>query len=543
MMDYEQIKKRFDESVKRKSNWEVLYRDVLQFVAPERDLFSGRMDGSKTKRNSINVCDSTAITALNKFVSNLQSSLVPPMKKWTKLVPGDGIPPEILDRVKINLDLISSIMFSAIQNSNFDTQVAETFMDLCVGTGAMLVLKGDNEQTMLRFVSIPLNELYLEEGPYGKIDTIFRKHEMEVRNVKATWDDAVIPQALQKLIDNEPSKKEYFIECTYPTKINVKRPVQNTETGKTTMKTVEVDGFIYTVLYEPTKDIILQREQESSPWVVFRWSVAPGEIYGRGPALFALPDIKSINKTKELILKRASVDAAGMWTVEEDGVINPENIQMGPHAMIPVMKNPGGMSSPTLAPLGIPGGFDISQMVINDLRTSINETMFADPLGPIDLPVKTATEVAYRQQELAKRIGSAFGRLQYELITPLINRVLFVLNEWQVLPTLGDKVIVDGRLVGVKHESPLAAAQDQEGVMAIQQFIQFLLGVFGPQMTMGLIQPDKLIQHMSKYLNIPADIQLTQEQFEAIKQKIAQIGQMADQSIQNNVATTGNING
>jgi hypothetical protein len=309
------------------------------------------------------------------------------------------------------------------------------------------------------------------------------------------------------------------------------------------MKTVEVDGFIYTVLYEPTKDIILQREQESSPWVVFRWSVAPGEIYGRGPALFALPDIKSINKTKELILKRASVDAAGMWTVEEDGVINPENIQMGPHAMIPVMKNPGGMSSPTLAPLGIPGGFDISQMVINDLRTSINETMFADPLGPIDLPVKTATEVAYRQQELAKRIGSAFGRLQYELITPLINRVLFVLNEWQVLPTLGDKVIVDGRLVGVKHESPLAAAQDQEGVMAIQQFIQFLLGVFGPQMTMGLIQPDKLIQHMSKYLNIPADIQLTQEQFEAIKQKIAQIGQMADQSIQNNVATTGNING
>lgn len=543
MMNYEQIKKRFDESVKRKSNWEVLYRDTLQYVAPERELFTGKTDGSKTKRDVINVCDSTAITALNKFVSNLQSSLVPPMKKWTRLVPGDGIPPELLDQVKMNLDLISGIMFSSIQNSNFDTQIAETFTDLAVGTGAMLALKGDNEQTPLRFVSIPLHELYLEEGPYGRIDTVFRKHEMEVRNIKATWDDATIPAALQRLIDNEPSKKEYFIECTYPTKIKVKKPIQNPETGKTTLKTVDVDGFIYTVMYEPTKDIILRRQQESSPWIVFRWSVAPGEIYGRGPALFALPDIKSINKTKELILKRASVDAAGMWTVEEDGVINPENIQMGPHAMIPVMKNPGGMSSPTLAPLGIPGGFDISQMVINDLRTSINETMFADPLGPIDLPVKTATEVAYRQQELAKRIGSAFGRLQYELITPLINRILFVLNEWQMLPTLGDKVSVDGRLVGVKHESPLAAAQDQESVMAIQQFVQFLSGVFGPQMAMVLIQPDKVIQHMAKYLNIPADIQLTQDQLDAIKQKLTQMGQMADQGMQNNVNNGGNING
>lgn len=167
--------------------------------------------------------------------------------------------------------------------------------------------------------------------------------------------------------------------------------------------------------------------------------------------------------------------------------------------------------------------------------------MFADPLGPIDLPVKTATEVAYRQQELAKRIGSAFGRLQYELITPLINRILFVLNEWNLLPTEGDSIKIDGRILSVKHESPLAAAQDQESLMAIQQFIQFLAGTFGPQMSMVLIQPDKVIQHMAKYLNIPADIQLTQDQLDAVKQKIAQMGQMAEQGMQNQVANGESI--
>lgn len=540
---FEQIKKRFDNAAKRRTNWEVMYKDAMRYVTPEREGFDSKVDGDRNRKNSLVVCDSTAITAVAKFVSNLQSSLVPPMKKWIRLVPGDGIPADYLDIIKPNLDIISNLMFSAIQNSNFDTQIAEAFNDLALGTGAMLCLKGDSERVPLRFVSVPLHELYLEEGPYGAITTVFRKHKMECRNVMATWDDAKLPDELVKCIEKEPNKEVYFIECTYPTKITVKRAEIIEGTDKTRMVEKEIDGFKYCVLYEGSgKSVIVERELESSPWIVFRWSVAPEEIYGRGPALSALADIKSLNKTKELILKRASIDAAGMWTVEEDGVMNLENIQMGPSAMIPVMKNPNGMQSPTISPLSIPGGFDISQMVMNDLRAAINETMFADPLGPIDLPVKTATEVAYRQQELAKRIGSAFGRLQYELITPLVNRILFILNEWKLLPTMGDKVEIDGVLVGVKHESPLAAAQDQESVMAIQQFIQFLAGVFGPQMAMVLIQPDKVVQHMAKFLNVPADIQLTTEQLQALKAKLAQMGQTADQAMQNN-AQQGNING
>ena len=102
-MNFETLKKRFDESAKRKTNWEVIYKDTLQYVAPEREGFSQKSDGATNKRDPLNICDSTAITALNKFVSNLQSSLVPPMKKWTKLIPGEGIPSEMLDQVKITL--------------------------------------------------------------------------------------------------------------------------------------------------------------------------------------------------------------------------------------------------------------------------------------------------------------------------------------------------------------------------------------------------------------------------------------------------------
>ena len=536
-MNYENIKKRFDEAVKRKSNWETLYKDALRYVAPEREAFSNKSDGSSNKRDPLEIYDSTASTALNKFVSNIQSSLVPPMKRWTKLVAGEGIK-QNRKGVSDKLDELTGILFSCIQNSNFDTQVAEAFCDLAIGTGALMCIKGDSEQTPLRFICVPLNELYLEEGPHGRLETVFRKHEIEVRNVSRTWDDVKIPTALQNLIDKEPSKKETFIECTYPSKIKSRTLVQDPVTGKSSMEDIEKNGFTYVVLYEPTKDIIVKREQVSSPWIIFRWSVFPGEIYGRGPVLFSLPDIKTLNKTKELILKRASIDAVGMFTVEEDGVINLENVQISPGALIPVMKNPGGMTSPTLSPLPMPGGFNVAQIVINDLKTNINEVMFADPLGPIDLPVKTATEIAYRQQELAKRIGSSFGRLQQEFITPLINRVLFLIYEWGLTPEFGEEIQIDGVFLNTKHESPLSSAQDQENVMAIQQFVQFLASVFGPQMLPVLVQSEKVVQYMAKYLNIPSEIQLDEKQLEAVKQKIAQMGQMAEQAMQNQTPNT-----
>lgn len=527
---FEQLKKRFDEASKRKTGFDKLYRDALTFVLPERELFTHKAEGT-TKRDNLNVLDSTAMIALSKFVSNLQSSLVPPMKRWTRLVPGDGIPEELIDQVKLNLDNISNIMFAAIQNSNFDTQVAEAFSDLAIGTSAILCIKGETQQTPLRFVTIPLHELFIEEGPYGRIDTVYRKHKIDNRNIKATWDDAKLPTQIEDAIRNKPSEKTEFLECTYPAKVKITK-MEKDEAGKMKKITREVDGFKYIVMHEPTKTFIVERDQESSPWVVFRWSVAPGEIYGRGPVLFALPEIKNINKMKDNILRRASLEASGVWLAKEDGIFNPENTQIEPGAIISVMETGGGMASPSLAPLPMSGNVQHGEMQYEKLVAMINDIMFADPLGPIDLPVKTATEVSYRQQELAKRIGAAFGRLQYELITPLINRILFVLNEWGMLPTLGDKVVVDGALVGVKHESPLAAAQDQESLMAIQQFIQFLAGTFGPQMTMALVQPDKVIQHMAKYLNIPADIQLTQDQLNALKQKLAQMGQMADESMQ-----------
>jgi hypothetical protein len=239
---------------------------------------------------------------------------------------------------------------------------------------------------------------------------------------------------------------------------------------------------------------------------------------GRGPVTFSLPDIKTLNKTKELTLKNASMAIAGAWTVRDDGVVNVNTVQIYPGAKIPVESNDGGVYGASIKRLEAAGNFDVSNLIIQDLRRTINEMMFAEPLGPIDLPVKSATEVSLRQQELSKRIGSAFGRLQYEFIGPLINRMLHILEEFGHIDVQNFRA--DGGVINIQHTSPLAMAQDEEELISVFRYSEFIVQQYGPEVAAILLPPEKVLGPVGELLNVPEDIKPT-------KQQLQQIAQMA----------------
>jgi len=509
MTSAKDIIKRFGKAKSRKTNWAETYEDALEYAAPGRNTFDEEFPGQE-KQGEGKVFDSTALNAMQKFASNIQSSLTPSMRQWIKLKPGSSVEED--EGLTEQLAEITKVMFSHIANSNFDTQIAESYLDLSVGTGALLVQRGPSPSKPLQFTNVPLSQLYLEEGPHGRIETAFRKHKVALRNIQDMWQDAELNSVLKERLDRRPDDEINLIEATIPAKVNIFNPRTEQEE--------EIDGFKYFVVAENQDHILVEREQRSSPWVVFRWSSLPGEIYGRGPLLQALPDVKTINKTKELLLKAASIDIFPPFTYTDDGIINIENIKLGPGVGIPVESNSGGVRGRSLEPFTTGSRADLSQLIINDLRQSINEMMFAEPLGPVDLPVKTATEVSLRQQELSKRIGSAFGKLQFELITPLINRVLDLLDE-QGLIDLGP-FRVDGNIIAIQHISPLALAQNEEEFSNMLRYAETLTNLFGPQIAIGLLNPDVFSRVAAEKLNVPQDVVPSKQDFEIIKKALQQ---------------------
>lgn len=143
-------------------------------------------------------------------------------------------------------------------------------------------------------------------------------------------------------------------------------------------------------------------------------------------------------------------------------MLNPATVRLVPGTIIPKAVGSAG-----LTPLANPGRFDVSQLVLDDLRARIRHALLADRLAPVDSPRMTATEVMERSAEMARLLGATYGRLQAELLTPLLLRAVSILRRRGEIPDL----TVDGRLVELQYRSPLAQAQAQRDVQATLRWL------------------------------------------------------------------------
>ena len=229
------------------------------------------------------------------------------------------------------------------------------------------------------------------------------------------------------------------------------------------------------IIHDDRKDVLLEEESDSSEWIVFRESTIPGEVYGRGRIMRALPDIKTLNKMVEDHLRAAAFTANPIFTATDDGIINPYTLSLAPGTVMPVGSNDRG--NPTLAALQTGGDYNVLQYDISRLQESIRTVMISKPFGSInETPVRTATEMAIRDADQQATTGSATGKLQTELLERLLNQVV------KVLIRLGKLVPmkVDGKEVTIKFTSPLARQQDSDEIMQFMKTME-IMQMFPPE--------------------------------------------------------------
>jgi hypothetical protein len=235
---------------------------------------------------------------------------------------------------------------------------------------------------------VPLFLVSYEEGANGQVDNVYRRMRMKGESIQRQWPDAEIPDDMARRIENKPTDDIELLEAT----------IYDHKRG----------DYCYHVIDKVSKSELVYRRRKMSPWVISRYMKVAGEIYGRGPLMTALPDIKTLNKTIELLLKNASLAVAGVYTAADDGVLNPNTVKIVPGAIIPVARN-GGSQGPALLPLPRSGDFNVSQLVINDLRSNVKRILLDESLPPDNMSARSATEIVERMKELAQNLGSAFG--------------------------------------------------------------------------------------------------------------------------------------
>lgn len=292
---------------------------------------------------------------------------------------------------------------------------------------------------------------------------------------RSRFPAAVLPEDLLRQAEGDPDLRVGVIEAVAPNR----------------------RGYVYAAVLEAEGDgtVLAHSRFEMSPFINFRWLKAPGEVYGRSPVMKALPDIKTANKVVELTLKNASIAVTGIWQADDDGVLNPANIRLVPGTIIPKAVGSAG-----LQPLAAPGRFDLSQLVLNDLRARIRTALLADKLGQPDNPRMTATEVLERASDMARVLGATYGRLQSELLTPLVMRAIHILRRRGEIPDL----IVDGHLIDLQYNSPLARNQAQRDARNVLTWLTAVAGL-GPAGQQA-IDAAGAARWLGRTFNIPSEL-------------------------------------
>lgn len=492
----EKLLKRIQAAEGIQMQYKSLFETAYELALPQRNLFTTYSQGSNKMER---VYDSAGISALNGFVNRMQSALTPPFIKWAELKAGPAIPPDQKKEVDRILELVTDILFSVINSSNFSVAVGEMFYDLAVGTGAMLILEGEDDDKPIKFISVPTANLALDEGANGEIAGIFRKHCLPARGIFETWKDIKPTSDILQIIKDQPEKELEFKEATY---YNDKEKL-----------------WYYDVMYK--KDRVVSRTLTRNPWVIVRWSKVVGEVFGRGPLLQALPDLKMLNKGKELAIRAAQLNIFGVYTATDDGVTNFNTIKIQPNAVIPVARN-GGPSGPSIAPLPRTGDLNAQNFMFEDLKQQINSLMLNDRLPPDAGPVRSATEIMERMKQLQVDTGAAFGRLIFEFVQPLLQNVIVILEKKGII-TFGGGIKIDNIAVTTQILSPIARSEAIEEVNAIVQSDQILKGIDPTgQLTQLTFDTEKLADIIVNKLGVSPLAVRTNEERDALKQQIAQ---------------------
>ncbi len=493
---------------------EPVWRDCFDYCFPERgDGFMGESnDATALQAKRARLLDSTSSDSGQILAAAIMSGGTPSNSRWFGLTTGEDS-----DEENRWFDASSDTVFTNIHGSNFDAVGYEACTDMIPAGWFVLFIDVDREKGGYHFDLWPIASCFIAASKVGGLpDTLIRSYELTAEQAIKDFGEGAVSEKIRKAMsDNKPDEKFKFCQSIYP------RSAESTGVRAKNLAFaschVEVD----------TKHLVRESGFHECPFVAPRWAKLPNSEYAIGPMFRALPDVKQLNHL--VGMENANIDMAisGMWIAEDDGVLNPRTVKVGPRKII--VAN----SVDSMKPLVPSGNFEISFTKKDQLQAAIRKTLMSDQLAPQDGPVRTATEIHVRTQMIRQLLGPIYGRMQAEWYSPMIYRCFALALRAGILTPPPQSLV--GRSFSVKFESPNAKAQKIEEVNAVETTLAAVGQIAEAKQDPGVwdtIDVDEAIDIIRDGRGAPARIGRSKEDIAAIREQRAKAQQEAQQQEQ-----------
>jgi hypothetical protein len=489
---------RFEKLEGQRQNWETHWQEVADYMQPRKaDVTKQRARGDKRMEQ---VFDSSPIQAVELLAASLHGMLTNPSTPWFTLrFKDEEIDNE--DEAKLWLESSTDAMYTAFNRSNFQQEIFELYHDLITfGTAAMFI-EEDNDD-IIKFSTRHINEVFIAENDKGRIDTIYRKFKISARAAIQKFGESVSAD-VQTKAKKDPYEEIEILHAVYPRadfnpnkKDKANMPFESVYIEFKNGNELSVSGF------------------REFPFVVPRYLKASNEIYGRSPAMTALPDVKMLNEMSKTTIKAAQKQVDPPLLVPDDGFL------------LPVRTVPGGLNfyrsgtRDRIEPLNIGANNPLGLNMEEQRRDSIRAVFYVNQLMMQQGPQMTATEVIQRNEEKMRLLGPVLGRLQSELLKPLIDRVFAILLRNNMLPQAPE--FLSGRDIEIEYVSPLAKAQKSTELQSIMRAVEILGSLANVAPVFDYVNFDNLVKHLAEIVGVPQKLLKSQSQVNAERQQAQQ---------------------
>jgi hypothetical protein len=500
--------KRFDRLKSQRQNWESHWQEVADYMQPRKaDVTKSRSKGDK--RTEL-IFDSSPLQSVELLAASLHGMLTNPSTPWFSLrFKEDEMENE--DEAKEWLESATETMYAAFNKSNFQQEIFELYHDLITfGTAAMFIEEDDED--ILKFSTRHINEMYIAENEKGRIDTVFRKFKLSARAAIQKFGD--VSSNIAITAKKDPYEEVEILHAVYPRsdfdpkkKDKSNMPFESVYLEAGTGEELSVSGF------------------REFPFVVPRYLKASHEIYGRSPAMTALPDVKMLNEMSKTTIKSAQKQVDPPLLVPDDGFI------------LPVRTVPGGLNfyragtRDRIEPLNIGANTPLGLNMEEQRRNSIRNAFYVNQLMMQSGPQMTATEVIQRNEEKMRLLGPVLGRLQSELLKPLIDRAFALILRKNLFKQAPD--FLSGKDIEIEYVSPLAKAQKSTELQSIMRAIEIMGSLSNVAPVFDHINMDKLVRHLADIVGVPqkilkpqTELNAEREQAQAQQQQMQQMQQL-----------------
>ena len=492
--------KLFERKKSERENWDSFWLDVARFFMPNKDdvfQFNNRSTGDRKHHR---IFDATPVHFNELLANTLHSMMTNPSQIWFELNARDKKVNEN-PAVRKWLQELAEKMNQILNNTNFQAQVHEVYMDLgCFGTGIMGIFEDDDN--ILRFDSKPIYQFYIGEDSRGIVNSLCTLEKMTVEKAFDKFGEEAFGDEAHKLKSGDMNKKIDILQTIMPRE-------------KADQIGLDASSLPISSTHVWVEKGMIVRESGFSefPYVVPRWMKLSDELYGRSPAMKALPDAKMLNAMMKTVIRGAQKIVDPPLLVPDDGVMGRINT------------TPGGINTyragtqDRIFPLETRANVGIGLEILKDVRERIKEHFFIDQFQLREGPQMTATEVNARVEMQLRLLGPLLGRLHFEFLQPMVARMLQIMTRKGQLPPNAPAELTQGEFeLEVFFTSQIAKAQRSAEANNLVNFFNTLAPIVGfDPSAADVIDVDKAVRKIAILNGVPEDIFRDEDEIEELR--------------------------